>query len=57
MTYKAFDTLHLSELGPMPLVAGQQFEVSELVGKELVERGLAEKVDANAPPPVKKRAK
>lgn len=37
----ANDTLHLSELRAAPLQPGEDFEVSDLIGKELVARGLA----------------
>ena len=50
MKLTANDTLHLSELGPHSLQPGQEFEVSDLTGEQLVKRGLATEVkEAKAP--------
>jgi hypothetical protein len=41
MKLKANDTLHVSSVGPENIAPGEVFEVSDDVGKQLVERGLA----------------
>jgi hypothetical protein len=46
MKLKAKDTLHVSSAGPDTIRAGQQFEVSDSEGKELIDRGLATRVAA-----------
>lgn len=49
MKLKAIDTLHVSAVGPDNIAPGASFEVSDDMGRELVERGLAEEVKAAAP--------
>lgn len=53
MKLKAKDTLHVSSVKPENLAPGEEFEVSEAVGRSLVERGLATEVKA-APAPKNK---
>lgn len=44
MKLKAIDTLHVSSVGPDNIVPGQEFEVSDDTGDQLVARGLASEV-------------
>jgi hypothetical protein len=46
MKLKAIDTLHVSSVGPENIAPGQEFEVSDDTGKELIERDLASEVKA-----------
>jgi hypothetical protein len=46
MKLKAKDTLHISSVKADNLVKGEEFEVSDAEGKQLIERGLAVKVSA-----------
>ena len=55
MKLKAKDTLHVSSVGPENIPPNGQFEVSDEVGKALIERGLAVEVKA-APAPENKMA-
>lgn len=49
MKLKAIDTLHVSAVGPDNIAPGASFEVSDDMGRELVERGQAVEVKAAAP--------
>lgn len=53
MRLKAKDTMHVSSVKADNLVKGEEFDVSDAEGKQLIQRGLAEKVKA---PPAAKRA-
>lgn len=54
MKLKANDTLFISSVSSDNILAGQEFEVSDLQGKSLIERGLAVKVKAARAPANKK---
>ncbi len=44
MKLKANDTLHVSSVKADNILRGEQFEVANNVGKELVDRGLATEI-------------
>ena len=48
MKLQALDTLHISNVRPEPLRAGEEFEVNEGEGQQLVKRGLAKEVKSSA---------
>ena len=48
MKLKANDTLHVSSAGADNLLAGDEFEVSDAEGAQLIERGLATEVKGGA---------
>jgi hypothetical protein len=50
MKLKALDTLHISAVKSDNIAPGEAFEVSEEVGKSLIERGLAVAAKAAAKP-------
>lgn len=58
MKLRAVDTLHVSSVGPDNMAPGTEFDVSDDIGRQLVERGLASKVrgaaKAEEPAPKKK---
>lgn len=54
MKLKAKDTLFISSVSSENILPGQEFEVSDLQGKSLIERGLATKVKAARKPANKK---
>lgn len=64
MKLKAIDTLHVSAVGPDNLAPGEEFEVSDETGAQLVKRGLATEMKAPSaqgnkpnPAPANKSAK
>ncbi|OYW85490.1 MAG: hypothetical protein B7Z20_09010 [Sphingobium sp. 32-64-5] len=59
MLMKALDTLHVSAVGPDNILAGQTFEIADIDGEILRQRGLAEPVEAEpeAPKPARPRVK
>lgn len=54
MKLKAKDQLHVSSVQAASLRAGEEFEVSDPIGKDLVKRGLATAVRASKPKAAKK---
>ena len=44
MKLKANDTLHVSSVKADNIMQGEQFEVADNVGKELIDRGLATEI-------------
>jgi hypothetical protein len=48
MKLKANDTLHVSSVKPDNLAPGEEFEVSDDIGRQLVEMGRATEVKAKA---------
>jgi hypothetical protein len=56
MKLKANDTLHVSSVKADNLAPGEEFEVSDDFGRQLVERGLATEVKSDAPVANKKEA-
>ena len=50
MKLRANDTLHVSSVGPDNIAPGQEFEVAEDTGRQLVEKGLASVVKAKSEP-------
>lgn len=46
MILKALDTLHISAVSSDNIITGQTFEIDDLGGYSLIERGLAVEVDA-----------
>lgn len=50
MKLRATDTLHISSVGPEPIVRGQEFKVEKEAGKSLVARGLATEVEEDPEP-------
>lgn len=59
MKLKAIDTLHVSSVKPENIAPGEEFEVSDDFGRQMVERGLAtevagsKKAETPEPEPVK----
>ncbi len=45
MFLKALDTIHVSSVSSDNITTGQIFEIDDLAGKSLIERGLAIEVD------------
>lgn len=45
MKMKVVDQLHLSALGPATMAKGAEFEVSDPLGKDLEQKGLATRVE------------
>jgi hypothetical protein len=50
MFLKALDTIHVSSVSSDNIISGQTFEIDDLGGRSLIERGLAIEVDAAAKP-------
>lgn len=50
MQLQALDTIHVSAVSSENITTGQLFEIDDLAGKSLIERGLAIEVD-DAPIP------
>ncbi len=48
MFLKALDTIHVSSVSSDNIIADQTFEIDDLDGRSLIERGLAIEVDAAA---------
>ncbi|WP_374589157.1 hypothetical protein [Novosphingobium sp.] len=48
MFLKALDTIHVSSVSSDNIISGQTFEIDDLRGRSLIERGLAIEVDAAA---------
>lgn len=48
MKLTATDTLHVSSVGPENIAPGAEFEVSDDIGRQLVDRGLAKGAKAPA---------
>lgn len=48
MFLKALDTIHVSSVSSDNIISGQTFEIDDLRGGSLIERGLAIEVDAAA---------
>lgn len=48
MFLKALDTIHVSSVSSDNIISGQTFEIDDLGGRSLIERGLAIEVDAAA---------
>ena len=48
MFLKALDTIHVSSVSSDNIITGQTFEIDDLGGRSLIERGLAVEVDAAA---------
>lgn len=48
MILQALDTIHVSAVSSDNIITGQVFEIHDLAGKSLIERGLAIKVDVQA---------
>jgi hypothetical protein len=46
MFLKALDTIHVSSVSSDNIITGQTFEIDDLGGRSLIERGLAVEVDA-----------
>jgi hypothetical protein len=46
MFLKALDTIHVSSVSSDNIITGQTFEIDDLGGRSLIERGLAIEVDA-----------
>lgn len=46
MILQALDTIHVSAVSSENITTGQTFEIDELSGRSLIERGLAIEVDA-----------
>ena len=46
MFLKALDTIHVSSVSSDNIISGQTFEIDDLGGRSLIERGLAIEVDA-----------
>lgn len=44
MRLKAVDTLHVSSVKPDNILPGEEFEVSDDIGRQIAERGLATEV-------------
>ena len=56
MQLQALDTIHVSSVSSDNIITGQHFEIDDLAGKSLIERGLAIEVDGTPttkaePPP------
>lgn len=51
MKLKAVDTLHVSSVKADNIKPGEEFEVSDDLGRQMVERGLATAVSAEKPAP------
>ncbi|MGE8142861.1 hypothetical protein ACQKOE_12870 [Novosphingobium sp. NPDC080210] len=51
MHLQALDTIHVSSVSSENITTGQHFEIDDLAGKSLIERGLAIEVDG--PPTAK----
>jgi hypothetical protein len=49
MFLQALDTIHVSSVSSDNIVTGQTFEIDDLGGRSLIERGLAIEVDGAAP--------
>jgi hypothetical protein len=49
MFLQALDTIHVSLVSPDNIITGQTFEIDDLGGRSLIERGLAIEVDGAAP--------
>lgn len=49
MFLKALDTIHLSSVSSDNIITGQTFEIDDLGGRSLIQRGLAIEVDGAAP--------
>jgi hypothetical protein len=45
MQLQALDTIHVSAVGSDNITTGEIFEIDDLAGKSLIERGLAIEVD------------
>jgi hypothetical protein len=45
MFLRALDTIHVSSVSSDNIIMGQSFEIDDLAGKSLIERGLAIEVD------------
>lgn len=56
MKLKALDTIRVSAAGGRK-EQGEEFEIEDSQGKQLVERGLAEEVKSKAPPAAKAKPK
>ena len=50
MFLKALDTIHVSSVSSDNIISGQTFEIDDLGGRSLIERGLAIELDAAAKP-------
>lgn len=48
MMLKANDTLHVSSVSPDNIAPGQEFEVADDTGRQLVEKGLATEIKGKA---------
>lgn len=48
MFLKALDTIHVSSVSSDNIISDQTFEIDDLRGRSLIERGLAVEVDAAA---------
>ena len=56
MKLTATDTIHITQLGAEPILAGQAFDIDADTARDLIDRGLATAVVEKAKPaPVKKR--
>jgi hypothetical protein len=51
MFLKALDTIHVSSVSSDNIISGQTFEIDDLGGRSLIERGLAIEVDTAAAKP------
>jgi hypothetical protein len=47
MQLQALDTIHVSSVSSENITTGQIFEIDDLAGKSLIERGLAIEVDGD----------
>ena len=51
MILKALDTLHISSVSSNNILAGQNFELDDHFGRQLIDRGLAVEVAASESEP------
>lgn len=56
MFLQALDTIHVSSVSSDNIITGQTFEIDDLGGRSLIERGLAIEVDGAAPHDVPAKA-